>query len=325
VPLFAPWRSGDGSMVQGGVGLPEVKWYGLEGDYNVMVLDLLGPSLEDLFNFCNRKFSLKTVLMLADQMLTRTEYVHSKSFLHRDIKPDNFLMGVGKKVHQMYVIDFGLSKKYRDPKTLQHIPYRTNKNLTGTARYASLNTHLGIEQGRRDDLEALGYVFMYFLRGSLPWQGLRAANKKQKYDKISQKKLTIPIEELCGGYPPEFRTYLNYVRALRFEDKPDYAYLHKLFRDVYVREGYEYDHVYDWTLKKQPSSSAAMQQPLVSTAPIIQTGNVEYPVPAAAPIMPAAATTTPSAPAATPAAPGAPASTKTPTQSPAATPGDTKE
>lgn len=113
-------------------------------------------------------------------------------------------MGVGKKVHMVYVIDFGLSKKFRDPKTLQHIPYRTNKNLTGTARYASLNTHLGIEQGRRDDLEALGYVFMYFLRGSLPWQGLRAANKKQKYDKISQKKLTIPIEELCQGYPAEF-------------------------------------------------------------------------------------------------------------------------
>jgi serine/threonine protein kinase len=106
-------------------------------------------------------------------------------------------MGVGKKLHMVHIIDFGLSKKYRDPKTLQHIPYRTNKNLTGTARYASLNTHLGIEQGRRDDLEALGYVFLYFLRGSLPWQGLRAANKKQKYDKISQKKLTIPIETLC--------------------------------------------------------------------------------------------------------------------------------
>jgi len=106
-------------------------------------------------------------------------------------------MGVAKKLHMVHIIDFGLSKKYRDPKTLQHIPYRTNKNLTGTARYASLNTHLGIEQGRRDDLEALGYVFLYFLRGSLPWQGLRAANKKQKYDKISQKKLTIPIETLC--------------------------------------------------------------------------------------------------------------------------------
>lgn len=136
-------------------------------------------------------------------------------------------MGVGKKVHMVYVIDFGLSKKFRDPKTLQHIPYRTNKNLTGTARYASLNTHLGIEQGRRDDLEALGYVFMYFLRGSLPWQGLRAANKKQKYDKISQKKLTIPIEELCQGYPAEFCTVRK--RTLPPNPQPLYPYTRRRF------------------------------------------------------------------------------------------------
>ncbi|KAG5606222.1 hypothetical protein H5410_027714 [Solanum commersonii] len=111
-------------ILQGGTGIPNVRWYGVEGDYNVLVMDLLGPSLEDLFNFCSRKLSLKTVLMLADQMINRIEFVHSKSFLHRDIKPDNFLMGLGRRANQVYIIDFGLAKKYRDTSTHQHIPYR---------------------------------------------------------------------------------------------------------------------------------------------------------------------------------------------------------
>jgi len=190
-----------------------------------MVMDLLGPSLEDLFNLCNRKFSVKTVLMLADQMIARIELLHSKSFVHRDIKPDNFLIGVGKRRNQIYMIDFGLAKMYRDLKTHQHIPYKGNKLLTGTARYASVNTHLGIEQGRRDDLESLGYVLMYFLRGSLPWQGLHATDKKHKYDLISEKKMSTPVETLCQSFPQEFVLYLNYTRSLRFDDKPDYAYL----------------------------------------------------------------------------------------------------
>jgi casein kinase 1 len=235
-------------ILAGGVGVPNVHWYGVEGDYNVMVIDLLGPSLEDLFSFCNRKLSLKTVLMLADQMVNRIEYVHAKNFIHRDIKPDNFLIGLGKKANQVHIIDFGLAKKYRDPKTQQHIPYREGKNLTGTARYASVNTHLGIEQSRRDDLEAVGYVLMYFNRGSLPWQGLKANGKKEKYEKIMEKKMSTPIEVLCKHFPSEFVTYLNYCRSLRFEDRPDYAYLRRLLKDLFFREGYQYDFVFDWTI-----------------------------------------------------------------------------
>ncbi|KAG6486382.1 hypothetical protein ZIOFF_054952 [Zingiber officinale] len=242
-------------ILQGGTGILNVRWFGVEGDYNVLVMDLLGPSLEDLFNFCCRKLSLKTVLMLADQMINRVEFVHSKSFLHRDIKPDNFIMGLGRRANQVYIIDFGLAKKYRDTATHQHIPYRENKNLTGTARYASVNTHLGIEQSRRDDLESLGYVLMYFLRGSLPWQGLKAGTKKQKYEKISEKKT------LCRGYPSEFASYFHYCRSLRFEDKPDYAYLKRLFRDLFIREGFQFDYVFDWTILKYQQSQIAGAPP----------------------------------------------------------------
>jgi len=135
--------------LQGVVGIPSVHWYGVEGDYNVMIIDLLGESLEDLFNECGRKFSLKTILMLADQLLCRLEIIHTKSYIHRDIKPENFLMGRGCRRHMLYCIDFGLAKLYRDPKTHRHIPHNDKKSLTGTARYASINTHLGIGKIKR--------------------------------------------------------------------------------------------------------------------------------------------------------------------------------
>ncbi|KAF8596476.1 kinase-like protein [Ceratobasidium sp. AG-I] len=215
-----------------------VWWFGTKCDYNAMVFDQLGPSLKDLFNIRNRKFSLKTVLLLADQLISHVEYIHSRNFIHRDIKPDNFLMGIGKRGNQVNVIDFGLAKKYRDPKTHLHIPYRENKNLTG------------VEQARRDDLESLAYVLMYFLRGQLPWQGLKAATKKQKHNRIMEKKMTTPTDLLCRGFPNEFGIFLNYCRALRFDDKPDYSYLRKLFRDLFVRKGYQYDYVFDWSVQR---------------------------------------------------------------------------
>lgn len=244
-------------ILQGGVGIPHVRWYGQVRDYNALVMELLGPSLEDLFNFCSRRFTMKTVLMLADQMIGRIEYVHSKNFIHRDIKPDNFIMGIGRHCNKLFVIDFGLAKKYRDTHSRQHIPYREDKNLTGTARYASINAHLGIEQSRRDDMESLGYVLMYFNRGSLPWQNLKAATKKQKYEKISEKKMSTPVEVLCKGFPAEFSMYLNYCRGLRFDEAPDYMYLRQLFRILFRTLNYNYDYVFDWTMLKQRTAAAA--------------------------------------------------------------------
>lgn len=236
--------------LEGTPGIPRMHYFGTVGEYNAMVMDLMGPSLEDLFNYCSRKFSLKSVLMLADQMLQRIEYVHYKHFLHRDIKPDNFVVGTGEHARHVYLIDFGLAKRYRDPRTLFHIPYSDKKSLTGTARYASLNTHLGIAQSRRDDLESLGYLLMYFMRGSLPWQGLRANTKEEKYVKILQKKRTTTIESLCRGFPLEFQLYFNYVRSLQFDERPDYSYLRKILRNVFIRENYRNDDMYDWVIQR---------------------------------------------------------------------------
>ncbi|XP_058756247.1 casein kinase 1-like protein 1 [Vicia villosa] len=257
-------------ILQGGTGTPNVRWFGVVGDYNALVMDLLGQSLEELFNFCSRRLSLKTVLMLADQMINRVEFIHSKSFIHGDIKPDNFVMGLGRREKKVYAIDYGLAKKYRDSSTHRHIPYRDNRNLTGTARYASLNAHLGIEQSRRDDLEALGYVLIYFLRGSLPWQGLGVGTKKQKYEKIREKKVSTSIEALCQGYPTEIALYFHYCRSLRFDEKPDYAYLKRIFRDLFIREGFQFDYVFDWTI-------LSYQQSQLTTPPapaILSSANV---------------------------------------------------
>jgi len=242
-------------------GIPAMRWYGIEGNYNVLIMDLLGPSLEDLFNYCGRTFTVTTVCMLALELLDRVQYIHEKNFIHRDIKPDNFLIGTGKNCSTVYAIDFGLAKRYRNPKTFAHIRYREHKHLTGTPRYASVNNHLGIEQSRRDDLESLGFVLMYFLRGKLPWQGLRANTKKQKYQKILEKKLATPFKLLCKGYPPQFVKYLEYCRQLRFEDTPDYKYLRSLFDEV-LRLTDEKDKVFDWVKRKSKDKGGKDTNPL---------------------------------------------------------------
>jgi serine/threonine protein kinase len=166
------------------------------------------------------------------------------------MKPDNFLIGVKAKQSQVYLIDFGLSKRYKDTKTGEHIPYRDGKSLTGTARYASVNTHIGVEQSRRDDLESIGYILLYFLKGVLPWQGLPGGrNKNEKYDKMKDKKLHTTVESLCTQTPEEFARYITMCRHFRFDEKPDYVSLRHLFQNVMKRFNYDYDGQYDWVLK----------------------------------------------------------------------------
>ena len=232
-----------------GPNIPLIKSFGFSGDYNILVMQLLGQSLEDIFNK-RGKFQIKTTAMLGYQMLNVLQFIHDKHIIHRDIKPDNYVMGLNEMNAVLYLLDFGLAKKYRSSKTLEQYPYIKKKKLTGTARYASIHALEEMEQSRRDDLESTGYVLMYFLRGNLPWQGLKLKAKDNRYQKILDKKKATTSDELCKNFPIEFKQFIDYTRNLGYTENPDYDKLRNNFYNVVTKTlGEKFDFIYDWTTK----------------------------------------------------------------------------
>jgi casein kinase I family protein HRR25 len=229
-----------------GFGIPEVKAFGVFGKYKVLVENLLGNSLEDIFNKSHCTFTLKDICMIAIQLIDRFEYIHSKYIIHRDIKPENIVVDFEtNKI--IYLIDFGLSKKYRSSRTGKHIKFSIPKRMTGTARFASRNALSGREQSRRDDLESIGYVLIYFgKKGVLPWQGLKAKNKLERYAQIYYIKKRISPKDLCSGLPKEFTQYIKYVKDLKFEENPDYNYLRGLFMNILIKYNLKNDLNFSW-------------------------------------------------------------------------------
>lgn len=255
-------------VLSGGVGIPQLVWFGDEGGFYILVHELLRPSLEDFFNYCDRQFSIKTVLLIADQAISRIRYIHSKGLLHGDIKPDNFLMGIGAKGNILYSIDFGLAKECRSDERSeagQGLPFG------GTRGYASIKSHNGqgefsltciswtcisllanyrTEQSWGDDLESLGNALICLARGSLPWQDIETETEEERNELIKEKMTSVSVAQLCRGLPGEFATYMRYTRSLGFKDGPDYAHLRRLFRQAFLARGFKYDTIFDWTEKR---------------------------------------------------------------------------
>ena len=260
------------TIFDGAINFPKFYWFGSQSkvhnnikfnnnssirENTFMAFELLGKSLKTLFLENNRRLSLKTVLMLADQMLTTIQYVHTRHFIHRDLKPDNFVIGLDDHSNQIYLIDFGLSRKYRDPQTLKHDPCYFNQRMSGTPRYASINVLKGLDPSRRD-----GYtgIWIYLLKGSLPWSNLpKVKDPNHKYDNVLHVKKHCSIEKICEGLPNEFLRYFQEVKRLRFDEEPKYAEYRKMFRDLFDSLGYIYDYQYDWVVN--PSSEQKRVNP----------------------------------------------------------------
>ena len=208
-------------------GIPKIRSLMQTTSYNILIMELLGSSLDTIFAKCEKKFSLGTVLLLGYEIVSLLEDLHKVGFIHRDIKPNNFLVGKGANSNKIYLTDFGLSRYY--VKNGKHIEFSSNKNLIGTLRYASINMHLGIEPTRRDDLESVGYMLIYFLKGILPWQGIKNKSESDHITLIGNMKIGTNLDKLCNDLPKQLKEYIKICRELGFDEEPNYTKLKDLF------------------------------------------------------------------------------------------------
>ena len=234
-------------------GVPEIFWYGSIENKNILALELLGKTLDNLFEECGNTFTMKTVLMIAIQLIERIETIHTKNIIHRDLKPDNFMIGVGSLDKIIHIIDFGLSVQYKvdiDSNQTEtngkHIDYCKSNSFAGSLRYSSIRNHKGITQSRRDDLESIGYILIYFMKKKLPWQGLTEKDMKKRASEVYHIKRNTSLDVLCDGLPVAFFNYMKYCRLLQFKAEPNYRYLKTLFYNVFVQYDLKYDYQFDW-------------------------------------------------------------------------------
>ena len=251
-------------------GLPKLICHGIYKNQHFLVLELLGLSLKKHMKR-RGQFSLKSVLMVGLQLVDRLEFIHKHGILHRDIKPDNCLLG-RKNPSVVYLVDFGLSKKFRV--NGMHMPYREGKRLTGTAHYASISVQLGIENSRRDDIESLGYLLVALLYGRLPWQHISSKRVKNAAQRVCQIKMSGSLHRLCPNLPPQVDAWVSYARGLAFEAEPDYPYLRRLLESAAEAQKLRMDNVFDWVRRR---SSKSRRKPSVEEGRVETQEAQEFP------------------------------------------------
>ncbi|CAD8066061.1 unnamed protein product [Paramecium sonneborni] len=235
-------------ILDGIEGFPKYYWSGEDLGYNILVIQLLGKDLAFHFKQLKR-FNLKSVLTIGIQAVNLLERAHQKGVIHRDLKPENMILGIGNEISKLYLIDFGISKVYRDANG-RHIIFKDQKSFLGTTRYASIAAHLGHELGRKDDLESLMYILLYFLRGQLPWQNMVNVTDDERTQKVGELKLSLE-NEIFKDQIPEFQKIYNSIRKLQFKQEPDYKIIILELKKAAESQNIILDGNYEWSEIKQ--------------------------------------------------------------------------